>query len=1192
MAILRLSLLGSFQLTLGGEPVAGIKSNKTRALLAYLAVEGDRAHRREALAGLLWPDWPDRAAFSNLRYTLSNLRTCIRDAAAEPSVLLISRDSLQFNAASNQWVDVAHFMALAGEGRKDAGFEKLEAAVALYRGPFLEGFSVGDSAAFDDWAVSTREQLARELSSALHLLAERYQERGDFQQAQLHARHNLALQPWDETAHRQVMRILAMSGERSAALSQYQTCRRLLAEELKVEPGEETRQLFEHIRDGDLKPLRQEAVSVAGVEEEMSTPEFLRRETVRVEPPVFVARQKELQRLNQMLDAAMSGNGQVAFVTGEAGSGKTALLQAFARQEEETQPKLVAVSGDCSAYTGIGDPYLPFRMILELLTGDVEARWAAGTIRAEQARRLWATVPLAVQVLVERGPNLVDTLLPRNTLSARLSDYGRAGSPWMQELENLLERKPQGRFGYVPTEQSDLFEEYTRVLQGLAQHRPLLILIDDLQWADPGSINLVFHLGRHLEGSRILIVGAYRPEEVALTRQGERHPLDTAVNELSRVFGDILVNVDVTEGKAFVDAYLASEPNRLGDSFRDMLLRQTLGNPLFTVELLRGLQERGDLVKDPDGHWIEGKSLDWDALPARVEAAIRERIRRLPDDLHRALEVASVEGQEFTAEMVAKVCGSDEDEMRRQLSAELDRKHRIVEAHAIQRLPEAVLSRFRFRHILFQKYLYGSLDEVERPQLHEQVGSTLESLYASEEAAPTHALQLARHFEHAGITRKAIEYLQRAGDEAVRLSAYSQGHSHLQRALELLESLPPSAERSRTELALQFSLGRACMSDVLGSERQKCLARCRELCSETGKAAEFAHVLGEQSIFHYVRAELAEALKLAEEALALSQEADDPLLIALGHWRLGFIQFSRGEFMASRAHLSHILSIYEPQKHHPRFVLVHGADAGMSAMAYDACSLWALGYPEHADAMAFRAIKLAREFKHTFSLADVLCYAGCLYSKMKRETSQLEKYSRDLVAVGTGSSFAGSGTCFHGDAIAHLGQVQEGIEQVEAGLAARRAKESFCAISSMWGSLGEAYVLAGDIQAGLGALDGAFKFVETSGERNWEPELHRLRGEFLLQQGAVEQAETSLMKSIEVARAQQAKSWELRAATSLARVWRGEGRGAEARDLLEPIYNWFTEGFDTPDLVEARQLLEELTGADLRRQSESGPNRN
>jgi DNA-binding SARP family transcriptional activator len=380
MAHLSLFLLGPFEATLAGAPVTDFESGKVRALLAYLAVEADRPHRRDSLAGLLWADWPDRAARTNLRNALANLRTAIGDRHAAPPFLLITHETIQFNSASDHWLDVGAFRALVESSPPVA--HELEKAVALYRGTFLEGFFLRDGPAFDDWSLLTRERLQRQALSALHWLAEYYQEHGEYEQACEYAWRQVELGPWQEAAHQQLIRLLALSGRRSVALSQYETCCRVLREELGVEPAYETTRLYDQIRDGEWRAPVPSPIPAA------EPPSFLYKEdVVAVERPVFVARERELTELSGFLDLALAGHGRVVFVTGEAGSGKTALVHAFVERGQDAYADLVVASGKCSAYTGIGDPYSPFRQILQLLTGDVEARWAAGAMTREHAHR-------------------------------------------------------------------------------------------------------------------------------------------------------------------------------------------------------------------------------------------------------------------------------------------------------------------------------------------------------------------------------------------------------------------------------------------------------------------------------------------------------------------------------------------------------------------------------------------------------------------------------------------------------------------------------------------------------------------------------------------------------------------------------------------------------------------------------------
>jgi predicted ATPase/DNA-binding SARP family transcriptional activator len=1167
------------------KPVTGFKSNKVRGLLVYLSMEADRPHSRESLAGLLWPEWPNSEALGNLRYALSDLRRAIGDRTADPPYLLIHRDRLQFNAASDYWLDVAAFtQGVSGDKANPSFLQNLEKALEIYQGSFMEGFSLEDSPAFEDWALMTRERLARQASEGLHTLAEAYEHRGVHEKASSYAWRQLEIEPWDETSHQRIMRIQALTGQRSAALAQYETCKNLLEDELGVAPAEETTRLYEAIRDGKLKTQRPSPLG--RVRPSSGPPSFLLEGPASDERPVFVAREQELNQLRESLEKTLAGEGRVVFVTGEAGSGKTALIGEFLHQVQETHETLVVASGDCNAYTGVGDPYLPFREILELLTGDVEARWAAGAISREHAMRLWNMLPLATQALVEAGPDLIDTFIQRATLVERASNHSAGPAEWFARLEEYLEHKPSTALNPATLHQVDLSEQYTRVLQTLEQVHPLVLVIDDLQWADAGSINLLFHLGRRLAGSHILILGAYRSEEIALGRDGMRHPLEPVINELRRTYGDILINLgqalQKSDSRAFLDALVDSEPNQFDEPFREMLYQQTLGLPLFTIELLRGLQERGDLTKDGQGRWITGPSLDWETLPARVEAAIQERIDRLPESLQKVLEVASVEGELFTAEVVARVHDSDAGKMLENLSKELDRKHRLVRAQSIQRLGGQLLSRYQFRHILFQKYLYSSLDEIVRAHLHEQVGRALEELYVTQEDVAANALLLARHFEQARISEKAIYYLHEAGYWAVRLSAFQDGIAHLSRGVKLLETLSDSPERDQLELDLQLTLAIAWQGaeGAQASKVENILTKARNLCEQIGTPAQTVQVLGGLAVLYYVRADYHRAREHAEEALQVAEKTGDPLLETLCHWYLGFIHFILGEFTKTREHLSHVTEFYNPQQHHPKLVYLRGSDAGLGALAYDACNLWCLGFPDQAEERSQQALDLAREIAHPFSLADVLCFAGCMLKSIQRDGEGLLRDAEELIELSHERNLAGwlaTGTRYRGEALFMLGQIEAGVAEMQKGLSAMESEDVYLYFSGTLYSLAEAQAKAGQEDEGLATLEKAFSMVERLDERQWEAELHRLKGEILLMKGEEGAAEDCLQRAVEVARAQQAKSLELRAVMSLCRLWEKQEKKKPACRMLEGIYNWFTEGFDTPDLVQAKSLLEQLS---------------
>jgi predicted ATPase/DNA-binding SARP family transcriptional activator len=1178
---LKIHLLGQFKLLAADRPLE-LRSRPAQSLLAYLALNAGATQRRERLASLLWPDTNESNARGYLRQALWRIRKSLESGNLNwEDYLQISNISIAFDARSDYWLDAEAILGAAEE----RPVEEIIEIVRLYRGELLPGF-------YEEWVVPERDRLGAAYQQKMNLLLERLIQAGEWHEALEWSEAWIRMGYAPEAAFRAMMRAHAGLGNPGMVSATYQRCVEALERELGLEPSPETQRLYEQIRRGELdRPGSPHTGRVADLTDQR--PSFLDEAEERpVETPVFVARQRELAKLEGFLDLALAGQGRVVFVTGEVGSGKTALIQEFTRRAQEAHAgpsagsgdALIVASGNCNAYTGVGDPYLPFREILELLTGDVEARWAAGAITREHALRLWNTFPLAAQALVEAGPDLIDTFVSRGVLLERVMSVAPGKADWLPRLNELAEWKPAGP-GTPSPQQSDLFEQYARMLGALARQAPLVLVVDDLQWADMGSISLLFHLGRRLGGSCILLVGAYRPEEIALGREGARHPLEPVVNELQRELGDITVDLGHAESRDFLDALLDSEPNRLGPPFREMFYRQTHGQPLFTVELLRGLQERGDLVRDSQGQWVEGQALNWERLPARVEAVVAERIGRLPQSLRDLLSIASVEGEVFTAEVTARVGAADEQELLRRLSSELDRRHRLVRAQSIQRIEGRPLSRYRFRHILFQKYLYGSLDEVERGHLHEQVGTALEVLYGDQEQAAAITVQLALHFQRAGITQKAIHYLRQAGERALQLSAYQEAVAHLNAGLALLMSLPDSGaeeqrlERAEQELALQISLGLAQKGDIPVPKAEEALTRARELCQQLGKTTQLCQVLGELSIFSYVRAEYQKARQLAEEALNLARQADDATLVALGHWHLGYILFGLGEYTASRAHLQQVISYYEPQQHHRSFVFLRGSDAGVSALAYDACCLWCLGYPEQAMNHSQQALALARKLDHTFSLVDVLCFGGCLFNKMRRDTGALKEDAEEFTRLSQEMDFLSffyTGICYWGEALTRLGQVQEGMAQIHQGMASRQSRGAHCYSSGILGALAEAQANAGQLKDGLATLAEAFAMVEETNERYYEAELHRLWAELSLMQGDEAEAEASFERAIEVARRQEAKSWELRAAISLARLWHKQGKTDQARHVLEEAYNWFTEGFDTPDLIEASSLLEKL----------------
>ncbi len=423
-------------------------------------------------------------------------------------------------------------------------------------------------------------------------------------------------------------------------------------------------------------------------------------------------------------------------------------------------------------------------------------------------------------------------------------------------------------------------QQYGNLLRALSARHPLLLTLDDLQWADTGSIGLLFHLGLRFAdaGGRILIVSAYRPEELALERDGERHPLEKVLREFKRRFGDVwtdLARADEAQGRRFVEAYLDATPNRLDEGFRRALFERTGGHPLFTVELLQGMQERGDLIQDEDGAWVKSSALDWTALPARVEAVIAERVSRLDEELRGLLSVASVEGERFTAQVVARVQVVTVREVLRALSRELGSRHRLVQERGEVQAGGRFLARYKFAHALFQEYLYTGLSAGERRLLHNEVGLALETLFGS--GSDEVVVELAHHYYHSGNVEKAVDYSLRAGEQARMSHANEDAILYYQRVLDLLEPLQAPSR-------------------------------------ENGRDAWRVAALGGMGQAHYAVGRVAEAEVYLREAVAFGEKTnvDSRDLVRLFFW-LGETQWWRGQYDELIRIAEHGLGILEDQ---------------------------------------------------------------------------------------------------------------------------------------------------------------------------------------------------------------------------------------------------------------------------------------
>ena len=696
--MLTVRLLGQFALHQDDQPVEMV-SRPAQSLFAYLILNAGTVYRREKLAGLFWPDSSEANARSNLRHALWRIRKGIGDA-----YLLADKLTVTFGLDSAYWLDT---QVLTDDHTQDTSVAGLETSVSVYKGELLPGF-------YDEWVLLEQDRLRAVYDKRMQQLLDKLAESKQWPDCLTWAERWIANGVVPEPAYRALMLAHAALGDQASVAIIYQRCVEALHQGLGVEPSVETQDLYQRLAQS-----RDLAVDVEALTAEKAVTIIRSQDKyIQAEDTIFVGRESQLAQLDTLLDKALTGRGQVAMVTGGAGRGKTSLLKAFARRADEGNAGLTVASGQCHAYTGVGDPFLPFLHVMAILTGAPETRWLADAMTQEHA-----------------------------------------------------------------------FEQYVEILHAQATQRPLLIIIDDLQWADAASINLLFHLSRRLENKRIFIVGAYRPDEVALGRDNERHPLEKVLSEIKRNFGDIWVELGQAnrrdEGQEFVNALLDTEPNQLGERFRQALFRQTDGNPLFAIELLREMKARGDLIQNEDGQWIEGARINWWLLPAQVEGVIEERINRLEPELHELLTVASVEGEHFTAEVIAQVQGINERQLLRQLSQAVQKRHRLAWEQEETKTGHRSLSRYQFSHLLFQQYLYHNLSVGERRLLHGELARALETIYVGH--TETIATQLLHHFREAGERRKAIEYARRAAERARAIYAYDEAAQYLQAALDLIE---------------------------------------------------------------------------------------------------------------------------------------------------------------------------------------------------------------------------------------------------------------------------------------------------------------------------------------------------------------------------------------------------------------------
>jgi predicted ATPase len=568
-------------------------------------------------------------------------------------------------------------------------------------------------------------------------------------------------------------------------------------------------------------------------------------------------------------------------------------------------------------------------------------------------------------------------------------------------------------------------------------------------------------------------------------------------------------------------------------------------------------------------------------VPATVQAVLAARIDRLPPDDKRLLQTAAVIGMDVPQPVLYAVLALPEERVQAGL-ATLQAAEFLYET---QLFPDVI---YTFKHALTRQVAVESVLHRIRHELHRQIADVLETQFTS--TVETQPERLAHHYTEAGLGAQAVTYWQRAGQRAMDRSALVEAISHLSRGVEVLATLPETLERLQQELDLQVLLG-AAWSQSSGWATpaiRQVYARARELGQRLGASQQLLAVLVGQFAGYLQRAELQTAQEVAIHLLTQVQGQSDPIPLLMAHTTLGMVLLARGEVVAAQRHLTQGITLYVPTDHRT-LITHHGFDLGLAVRGNVAMSLWMLGTPEQALGHIHALHTLAQELSHPPSLAYALL-CGTRVTQWRRDVPATLRWSEALMACCTEYGFAQHlswAELLHGWALMAQGQREQGLAQMRQGLTAHDATQAVQWRPYFLALLAQGYGQTGAPDEGLRLLAEALIAVQRTDEHMWEAELHRLQGELLLQaqhqQPALADdlshraaAEASLHQALAVARRQQAKSLELRAAINLARFWQQQGKRAEAQALLAPVYGWFREGFDTTDLQEARTLLDVL----------------
>jgi TolB-like protein/DNA-binding winged helix-turn-helix (wHTH) protein/predicted ATPase len=834
----------------------------------------------------------------------------------------------------------------------------------------------------------------------------------------------------------------------------------------------------------------------------------------------LVGRDDEIDLLLRRWARAKAGDGQVVLVSGEAGIGKSRITAAFG-ERLHAEPHL-RLRHFC----------LPYHQNSALSPIIDQIGRAAGFAPDD---------PAAAKL--EKLETLLARAAPPDEDVALLGDLMSLPASQRHPLPNLSPQRKKER----------TLEALIRQLEGLAREKPVVVLWEDAHWLDPTSRELLDLTVEHVRSLPVLLIVTFRPE-FQPPWAGQPQVSMLALNRLDR--RDRTALVAQTAGSKRLPAEVISQ-----------IADRTDGVPLFVEELTKSVLESGLLREENDRYVLE-RPLQPLAIPMTLHASLLARLDRLASVRHVA-QIGAAIGRQFSYPVLHTVSRLPEDELRAALT-------RLVASELVFERgtpPDAVYS---FKHALVQDVAHGSLLRDARRQLHAQIAEALET--HSPEITESQPEVLAQHYAEAGLVEKSVVYWGKAGHRSVARSAMAEALAQLQKGLDQLALLPDTPERQRQELEFLSALG-VMLNAVEGHsarETGQAYARARELWERLGSPAEFRHVPHGQSRYHAYRGELNLALRLDQELLDQSLRRNDSGGLVLGHISSGRNLMHAGRFTSSRSHLEAVLALYDPNFHRS-LGRQTGIHPQLAAQAHLGIVLFCLGFPDQALARSLATIAEAQQLAHPRSLSVALAL-GCRLLVLLGDDASLGQWADELAGVAAkhGLAVGAQGTVYHGWVKVKQDHLAEGMSLLRAGSTAYRARQADLWMPHFLALLAEACEIAGEIEEGLTLLDDGLGIAERTGARWFAAELNRQKGRLVLQQGHTEAAEELYRKALGIAREQQAKLWELRAAGSLARLWRNQGRRAAAHDLLAPVNGWFSEGFATPDLKAAKALLDEL----------------